>query len=54
MIFEHLSHIYGYRTLFQFKKKFGPAWEPRYLVFPRPDLLPRVAYAVINVHFAHR
>ena len=53
LIFEHFSQVYGYRTLFQYKKKFGPRWEPRYLVFPRPDLLPRVAYAVINVHFAH-
>ena len=53
MIFDHFSQVYGYRTLFQYKKKFGPRWESRYLVFPRPDLLPRVAYAVINVHFAH-
>lgn len=53
LIFDHFSQVYGYRTLFQYKK-FGPRWEPRYLVFPRPDLLPRVAYAVANVHFAHR
>jgi phosphatidylglycerol lysyltransferase len=53
LVFDHFSQVYGYRTLFQYKKKFGPRWEPRYLVFPRPSLLPRVAYAVINVHFAH-
>lgn len=53
LIFDHFSQIYGYRTLFQYKKKFAPRWEPRYLVFPRPDLLPRVAYAIISVHFAH-
>ena len=52
LIFDHFSQVYGYRTLFQYKKKFGPRWESRYLIFPRPDLLPRVAYAVINVHFA--
>jgi phosphatidylglycerol lysyltransferase len=52
LIFRHFSQVYGYRTLFQYKKKFGPLWEPRYLVFPRADLLPRIAYAVINVHFA--
>jgi phosphatidylglycerol lysyltransferase len=53
LIFEHFSQVYGYRTLFQYKKKFGPRWESRYLVFPRADLLPRIAYAVINIHFAH-
>lgn len=52
LIFEHFSQVYGYRTLFQFKKKFAPRWEPRYLAFPRPDLLPRIAYALIGVHYA--
>jgi phosphatidylglycerol lysyltransferase len=54
LMFEHLSRVYGYRTLFQYKKKFAPAWEPRYLVFPRPDHLLRIAYALVAVHFAHR
>jgi phosphatidylglycerol lysyltransferase len=53
-MFEHLSRVYGYRTLFQYKKKFAPSWEPRYLVFPRPDHLLRIAYALVAVHFAHR
>ena len=52
LIFEHFSSVYGYRTLFQFKKKFAPVWEPRYLVFPRPDLLLRIAYALVSVHYA--
>jgi phosphatidylglycerol lysyltransferase len=50
LIFEHFSTVYGYRTLFQYKKKFNPSWEGRYLVFPRPDLLPRIAYALTAVH----
>jgi phosphatidylglycerol lysyltransferase len=50
LIFEHFSAVYGYRSLFHFKKKFNPAWESRYLVFPRPDLLPRIAYALTAVH----
>jgi phosphatidylglycerol lysyltransferase len=50
LIFEHFSTVYGYRSLFQFKKKFNPCWEGRYLVFPRPDLLPRIAYALTTVH----
>jgi lysylphosphatidylglycerol synthetase-like protein (DUF2156 family)/membrane protein DedA with SNARE-associated domain len=54
LIFEHVSRVYGYRTLFQYKKKFGPAWEPRYLVFPRPDQLPRIAFALVTVHYSRR
>jgi phosphatidylglycerol lysyltransferase len=53
LIFDHFSSVYGYRTLFQYKKKFAPAWEPRYLVFPRPDLLLRIAYALVSVHYTH-
>lgn len=54
LLFEHFSSVYGYRTLFQYKKKFAPEWEPRYLVFPRPDLLLRIAYALVSVHYSHR
>jgi phosphatidylglycerol lysyltransferase len=50
LIFEHFSAFYGYKSLLFFKKKFNPAWEGRYLVFPRPDLLPRIAYALVAVH----
>jgi phosphatidylglycerol lysyltransferase len=50
LVFEHFSAFYGYRTLFSFKKKFNQAWEGRFLVFPRPDQLPRVAYALVAVH----
>ena len=50
LLFDHFSAVYGYRSLFQFKKKFGPRWASRYLVFPRPDQLPRVTYALIKVH----
>jgi phosphatidylglycerol lysyltransferase len=50
LIFEHFSSVYGYRSLFTYKKKFNPAWEGRYLVFPRADLLPRIAYALVAVH----
>jgi phosphatidylglycerol lysyltransferase len=50
LVFDHVSAFYGYRTLFSFKKKFNPTWEGRYLVFPRPDQLPRIAYALVAVH----
>jgi phosphatidylglycerol lysyltransferase len=54
LLFEHFSAVYGYRTLFQYKKKFAPEWHPRYLVFPRPDQLVRIAYALVSVHYSSR
>jgi phosphatidylglycerol lysyltransferase len=50
LLFEHLNAVYGYRNLFQFKKKFAPRWEGRYLVYPRGADLPRVAYALAGLH----
>ena len=53
LLFEHFSSVYGYRSLFQYKMKFAPACEPRYLVFRRPDHLLRAAYALVSFHYAH-
>ncbi len=52
LLFENLNAFYGYKNLFQFKKKFAPRWEGRYLVYPRGADLPRVAYALVGVHGA--
>jgi phosphatidylglycerol lysyltransferase len=52
LLFESLNAFYGYKSLFQFKKKFSPRWEGRYLVYPRGADLPRVAYALSSVHGA--
>jgi phosphatidylglycerol lysyltransferase len=52
LLFESLNSFYGYKNLFQFKKKFAPRWEGRYLVYPRGAELPRVAYALTGVHGA--
>jgi phosphatidylglycerol lysyltransferase len=52
LLFESLNAFYGYKNLFQFKKKFAPRWEGRYLVYPRGVELPRVAYALAGVHGA--
>jgi phosphatidylglycerol lysyltransferase len=50
LLFENLNAIYGYKNLFQFKKKFAPRWEGRYLVYPKGADLPRIAYALAGVH----
>jgi phosphatidylglycerol lysyltransferase len=52
LLFENLNAFYGYKNLFQFKKKFAPRWEGRYLVYPRGADLPDVAYALAGVHGA--
>jgi phosphatidylglycerol lysyltransferase len=52
LLFENLNAFYGYKNLFQFKKKFAPRWEGRHLVYPRGADLPRVAYALSGVHGA--
>ncbi len=52
LLFENLNSFYGYKNLFQFKKKFAPRWEGRYLVYPGGPALPAVAYALTNVHGA--
>lgn len=50
LIFENVRGIYEYKSLFQFKKKFNPLWEGRYLVFPSLDALPRIGVAMLRVH----
>lgn len=50
LVFENVRGIYEYKSLFQFKKKFNPVWEGRYLVFPSLDSLPRSAVAILRVH----
>jgi phosphatidylglycerol lysyltransferase len=52
LLFENMNGLYGYKSLFQFKKKFAPRWEGRYLVYPGRIDLPRVAFAMASVHGA--
>ncbi|MFN8095655.1 MAG: phosphatidylglycerol lysyltransferase domain-containing protein, partial [Vicinamibacteria bacterium] len=50
LLFENLNAVYGYKNLFQFKKKFAPRWEGRHLVFPGAAALPSVAVALTSLH----
>jgi lysylphosphatidylglycerol synthetase-like protein (DUF2156 family)/membrane protein DedA with SNARE-associated domain len=50
LLFEHFNRFYGYKSLFQFKKKFAPQWEGRYLVYPSGADLLRIFYALTRLH----
>lgn len=42
LLYRHGEHFYNFQGLRQYKEKFDPVWEPRYLASPGGLLLPRV------------
>jgi phosphatidylglycerol lysyltransferase len=46
LLVRHLARFYAFEGLFRWKSKFQPGFEPRYLVYPHPIALPRVALAL--------
>lgn len=46
----YASRFFNFRGLHDFKEKFRPRWEPRYLVYPGPAALPLVLSALLRVH----
>jgi phosphatidylglycerol lysyltransferase len=49
-LFEHFNQIYGYKPLFEFKRKYHPRWEDRYILHRSNAHLPSVAAAVVRLH----
>jgi phosphatidylglycerol lysyltransferase len=49
-LFERFNRYYGYKSLFEFKKKYQPAWQGRYLGFRASANLLLVAVALVRVH----
>jgi phosphatidylglycerol lysyltransferase len=49
-LFENLNRIYGYKSLFEFKRKYRPHWQGRYVAYRRGVQLPRVGLALVHVH----
>ncbi|MGB9792724.1 MAG: phosphatidylglycerol lysyltransferase domain-containing protein [Thermacetogeniaceae bacterium] len=48
--YEHFNQIYSFKGLRQFKEKYAPTWEPRYLVYPSPLVLPKIALAIVSAN----
>jgi phosphatidylglycerol lysyltransferase len=48
--YEHLDRFRRSRSLRQFKSKFAPRWEERYLIVPDAAALPEVLVALLRVH----
>jgi phosphatidylglycerol lysyltransferase len=48
--YEHLDRFRRSRSLRQFKNKFAPRWEERYLVVPSAATLPQVLVALLRAH----
>ncbi len=46
LVFRYGEHFYNFQGLREYKQKFGPIWEPKYLVSPGGLVLPRI---LINI-----
>ena len=49
LLYRHGEHFYNFRGLRQYKEKFDPQWEPRYLATPAGLALPRVVANVTSL-----
>ncbi len=49
LLFIHTNWFRGHKGLYDFKRKFQPAWEKRYLVYPGIVHLPSVCFAIMRI-----
>jgi len=49
-VYEHFDAYYSFKSLFAFKGKFQPSWEPVYIVYPDPFRLPAISLALLRAY----
>jgi phosphatidylglycerol lysyltransferase len=49
-IYQNFNRLYGYKSLFEFKKKYQPAWRGSYLAYRSTAKLPWIGYAMVSIH----
>ena len=49
LLFRHGEHFYNFQGVREYKDKFDPVWEPRYLACPGTLALPRVLAHVASL-----
>jgi phosphatidylglycerol lysyltransferase len=49
LIYKHGEHFYNFRGLRQYKEKFDPEWEPRYLASPGGLAMPRIFLSIATL-----
>ena len=42
------DNLYNFKGLHEFKAKYSPCWEPRFLIYPHLAVLPKVVLAVVR------
>jgi phosphatidylglycerol lysyltransferase len=53
ILLKQLAWFYGYKGLYDFKRKFQPTWEGLYLVYPGIVHLPAISYAIARIDVGH-
>lgn len=49
-IYKNINNFYGFKSLHQYKKKYGPTtWESRFLVYYPKIFTPKIAYSIVKV-----
>jgi phosphatidylglycerol lysyltransferase len=49
-LYENLNRFYSYKSLFEFKRKYRPVWQGRYVAYRRGAPLPLIGLALVRVH----